>query len=111
MSPWKRSRQPDQSVKVRGVTYRPLRRRRWQPGWVRFLHKLSFPLGVVALLFVASYLFADSELDSRSDGVSNFVSAPRTCRSAPFSAHRGQPGYWSHLDRDNDGISCEPRPR
>lgn len=25
-------------------------------------------------------------------------------------AIRGQPGYWSHLDGDGDGISCEPWP-
>jgi hypothetical protein len=23
-------------------------------------------------------------------------------------ARRGQPGYWSHNDADNDGIACEP---
>lgn len=25
--------------------------------------------------------------------------------------HRGDPGYGPHLDRDNDGIGCEPRRR
>lgn len=25
-------------------------------------------------------------------------------------ARRGQPGYWPHLDRDRDGIACEPYP-
>lgn len=25
--------------------------------------------------------------------------------------YRGQPGYSPHLDRDNDGIACEPWPR
>lgn len=24
---------------------------------------------------------------------------------------RGQPGYAPHLDRDNDGVACEPWPR
>lgn len=24
-------------------------------------------------------------------------------------SRRGEPGYWSHLDRDDDGIACEPR--
>jgi len=26
-------------------------------------------------------------------------------------AARGEPGYWQHLDRDKDGIACEPWPR
>ena len=26
-------------------------------------------------------------------------------------SHRGEPGYWPHLDADNDGIACEPWPR
>lgn len=25
-------------------------------------------------------------------------------------AHRGEPGYWRHLDRDRDGWACEPWP-
>jgi excalibur calcium-binding domain-containing protein len=26
-------------------------------------------------------------------------------------AHQGEPGYWPHLDADDDGIACEPWPR
>ncbi|MDR0849413.1 MAG: excalibur calcium-binding domain-containing protein [Propionibacteriaceae bacterium] len=29
----------------------------------------------------------------------------RAAGAAPI--YRGQPGYASHLDRDNDGIACE----
>ena len=35
-------------------------------------------------------------------------SAARAVGLAP--ARRGQPGYWSHHDRDDDGIACEPIP-
>lgn len=35
-----------------------------------------------------------------------------TCRHARQAqlapALRGRPGYWPHLDADNDGIACEP---
>lgn len=34
--------------------------------------------------------------------------AARAVGLAP--AYRGQPGYWQHLDADNDGIACEPYP-
>ena len=30
----------------------------------------------------------------------------RAAGAAPL--HRGEPGYGPHLDRDNDGIACEP---
>jgi hypothetical protein len=37
------------------------------------------------------------------------------CDSARYvglaPARRGEPGYWSHLDRDKDGVACEPWPR
>jgi hypothetical protein len=36
-------------------------------------------------------------------------SAARAVGVAP--SYRGQPGYWSKLDADNDGISCEIWPR
>lgn len=32
--------------------------------------------------------------------------AARAAGAAPV--YRGQPGYGAHLDRDNDGIGCEP---
>ncbi|MBM1169919.1 excalibur calcium-binding domain-containing protein [Microvirga arabica] len=32
--------------------------------------------------------------------------AARAAGAAPL--YRGQPGYAPHLDRDNDGIACEP---
>jgi hypothetical protein len=35
--------------------------------------------------------------------------AARALELAP--AKKGEPGYWSRHDRDNDGIACEPWPR
>lgn len=32
--------------------------------------------------------------------------AARAAGAAPV--HRGDPGYGAHLDRDNDGVGCEP---
>lgn len=40
------------------------------------------------------------------------IAAARNCAAARAvglaPARRGQPGYHPHLDRDNDGIACEP---
>lgn len=35
-----------------------------------------------------------------------YCSEARAAGAAPI--YRGQPGYASHLDRDGDGIACEP---
>jgi len=51
------------------------------------------------------------------DGASQTVTSDRSvfyhnCREAiqdgAAPTHRGEPGYASHLDADNDGIACEP---
>ncbi|WP_081455370.1 excalibur calcium-binding domain-containing protein [Roseibium aggregatum] len=39
------------------------------------------------------------------------VSGFRTSCKAVATADRGEPGYWSKLDADRDGIACEPFPR
>ncbi|WP_424138720.1 excalibur calcium-binding domain-containing protein [Roseomonas chloroacetimidivorans] len=40
--------------------------------------------------------------------------AARNCDTARAvglaPAGRGEPGYWPHLDADNDGVACEPWP-
>jgi hypothetical protein len=46
-----------------------------------------------------------SDRRSGSRPFSNCTEA-RAAGAAPV--HRGDPGYGTHLDRDNDGIGCEP---
>jgi hypothetical protein len=43
---------------------------------------------------------------SKSSGAFANCAAARAAGAAPV--RRGQPGYGSHLDRDGDGIGCEP---
>ncbi len=47
-------------------------------------------------------------------GLKNFIYYPN-CAAARFAGaapiHAGQPGYRLGLDRDRDGIACEPYPR
>jgi hypothetical protein len=73
----------------------------------------AFKLCVLAMAGIGLYVAAN--LDRPGYSASGLLSrpsyVPRTCRSAPQFAHRGEPGYFAHLDRDNDGISCEPYPR
>jgi hypothetical protein len=49
---------------------------------------------------------------SRSLGALSDGGAFRNCDAARAAGaapvHRGDPGYGAHLDRDNDGVGCEP---
>lgn len=48
------------------------------------------------------------------EGARHLLAAPNcdAARSVGLApAQRGQPGYWSKHDADNDGIACEPWPR
>ncbi|MGA5558344.1 excalibur calcium-binding domain-containing protein [Streptomyces lavendulocolor] len=47
---------------------------------------------------------ADTDADSGSVYYANCTAA-RAAGAAPV--HRGEPGYASHLDRDNDGVGCD----
>lgn len=44
-------------------------------------------------------------VSGRGAGAFKNCTAARAAGAAPV--HRGDPGYGSHLDRDNDGIGCE----
>ncbi|WP_453955234.1 excalibur calcium-binding domain-containing protein [Bradyrhizobium sp. USDA 377] len=65
-----------------------------------------------ALAFVAAvaWVFTSSAWPITTT-LRHIVSAP-SCGFARWvglaPAMRGQPGYWKHLDRDGDGIACEP---
>jgi hypothetical protein len=53
---------------------------------------------------------AQAEADTGSGSGSDPVyyancSEARAAGAAPI--HRGEPGYASHLDRDNDGVACD----
>lgn len=52
-----------------------------------------------------SYDDSDSSSDSGGDVYYENCAAARAAGAAPV--HRGEPGYASHLDRDNDGTGCD----
>lgn len=67
-------------------------------------------ISIFTAALVLAHFTAGNSNDSR---VSNaFRAAPRNCAAARSlsldNARRGQPGYAPHLDRDGDGIACEP---
>ena len=75
------------------------------------LLKTAAPL--VILTFLAVYNFPkdldESEATAADDAPSvyyRYCSDVRAAGRAPLLA--GQPGYAAHLDRDGDGVACEP---
>jgi len=42
-----------------------------------------------------------------SGGATDFGNCSRARAAGAAPVRRGDPGYGSHLDRDNDGIGCE----
>lgn len=75
---------------------------------------------LVVLTFCGVYFYEPGGLSTpaRAEKVQTFAQRPqmnvyyRNCSAArsagPAPLYRGEPGYRSPLDRDNDGIACEP---
>jgi hypothetical protein len=88
-----------------------------RPGKAR---KASESRGLIGTLAVSSVLIAGASLltslqyGTRDGAVVQIqhriayagCDAARAVKLAP--ARIGQPGYWRHLDHDDNGISCEP---
>lgn len=61
-----------------------------------------------------SYSFANGDAPSESvpnkhlKGTAMFANCAEARAAGAVSVRRRDPGYGSHLDRDNDGIGCEP---
>ena len=86
--------------------------RRWDPSArpKEFINAVWFP----ALTAICSFAFVWYLVTSPWPvflTVKHLISFPN-CNAAEAvglaPARRGQPGYWSHNDADNDGIACEP---
>ncbi|MCA1512676.1 excalibur calcium-binding domain-containing protein [Bradyrhizobium sp. NBAIM01] len=67
-------------------------------------------IAAILVTYPAIWLLASSSWPITTT-LRHIASAPncefaRLVRLAP--ARRGEPGYWKHHDRDEDGIACEP---
>ena len=62
-------------------------------------------LVVLALIVRSGYYVVSARGRSGGGPPAEGLSAARAAVAAPVYA--GQPGYGSHLDRDNDGVACE----
>ena len=69
-------------------------------------------VGVLAYDLVARPVAASAPLPAAASIETPRSSPFRTCAAARAAGaapvYRGEPGYGAHLDRDDDGIGCEP---
>jgi hypothetical protein len=77
----------------------------------RYLRDWKLIAAVLVFAGLCGWSLAETNTRSVWDRVRHILAAPdcsmaRLVGLAP--ARRGQPGYWSSHDRDNDGIACEP---
>lgn len=72
--------------------------------WARW----AFPFEIGGQLPVAGPLPSPAYRTGQRNGAVSFrnCAAARAAGKAPI--HRGEPGYAQHLDRDGDGVACEP---
>ncbi|QCB40475.1 excalibur calcium-binding domain-containing protein [Sphingobium sp. PAMC28499] len=71
--------------------------------------RFSLIIGALVVGAAGGVVLRDPAPTARSEGVSwsyRNCSEARAAGDAPLQ--RDQPGYGAHLDRDGDGIACEP---
>ena len=97
-----------------GVSKRSFRRRPVQ--WKRHIDGSVIGIAVVLAAIVGFVLYRwvwNSNLWASNQMLVS-VNYLRTCADAKrlgvFPLYSGHPGYQEHLDRDRDGIACEPYP-
>lgn len=73
--------------------------------------KSSLIIGALVVGVAGGVVLRDPTPAARSEGASWSY---RNCNDAGAAGaapiHRDQPGYGAHMDRDGDGIACEPLP-
>lgn len=55
--------------------------------------------------------FAPARIAPGSRGSGEFANCAEARAAGAAPVRRGEPGYGPHLDRDGDGVGCEPRRR
>ena len=78
----------------------------------RGLHPAAIPLlAALGGCAFAAFLWLISPFAPRSLMQAYPVNCAQARAMGFANAQRGWPGYFAHLDADNDGVSCEPLPR
>jgi Excalibur calcium-binding domain len=113
----KRKQSPSQ-IEHNGVLYRRMQHLDQGPAWKWWRYfprvlatRMFMVAGMFAVLFLLHHFTQSNTNEWRASNAFQ-AAPPPNCATARAlgldNARRGQPGYAAHLDRDGDGIACEP---
>ncbi|WP_082837044.1 excalibur calcium-binding domain-containing protein [Labrenzia sp. OB1] len=77
-------------------------------GWIKLL---AVAVALVAAVYFALPIFSPWPRNVTLRHIVSFANCDTARAVGLAPANRGEPGYWSKLDADRDGIACEPFPR
>jgi hypothetical protein len=111
-----KSRPPRRHVRIFGQSQPRGRKVWWRYGYHLSLKHWHLPvLACTAFAALGGLAYAFNERDARGLDFASTIYASMhipnctTARALGLApAYRGEPGYRAHLDRDGDGIACEP---
>jgi hypothetical protein len=69
------------------------------------------PASIVFAVAFAAFYFSPFPPRVTVEHVLAFPNCAMAHVAGLFPSRRGEPGYWPHLDRDDDGIACEEVPQ
>ncbi|SLC56771.1 Excalibur domain-containing protein [Mycobacteroides abscessus subsp. bolletii] len=66
---------------------------------------------IIPVLIGVGFSLAPSPLMSIAQADPPYKNCTEAHKDGAYNIKKGDPGYESRLDRDGDGIACEPKPR
>ena len=111
VSPWKRHERLDSAGRLRR-RFERVPRRHQRSRLPRDLSMLLFKIVAIIGAGSAAMYVAPDRTGTSSGITTKHILGYRNCDAVRAAGkaplQRGQPGYAQHLDRDYDGIACEP---
>lgn len=65
----------------------------------------------VSALFAVGFSLAPMPLAAVAQADPPYKNCTEAHKEGVYNIKKGDPGYESRLDRDGDGVACEPKPR
>lgn len=66
---------------------------------------------IIPALMAIGFSFASVPLVALAQADPPYKNCTEAHKEGVYNIKKGDPGYESRLDRDGDGIACEPKPR
>lgn len=66
---------------------------------------------IIPVLIAVGFSLGSAPLMSLAQADPPYKNCTEAHKDGAYNIKKGDPGYESRLDRDGDGIACEPKPR